>query len=282
MAATTLREQLALGESLCAAQSDSARLDAELLLCHVLGCSRAALFIDPDRTIEAEQRAQLDALFARRNAGEPVAYLLGEREFWSLTLKVNADVLIPRPATESLVEHALSLPLAAGATVVDLGTGSGAIALALASERPGWQLVGIDRSVPALRLARDNASRHALASRVAWLHSSWLDAIAESSIELVVANPPYIDADDIHLAQGDVRFEPRQALVSADQGTADIARIAQQCARALKPGGVLLVEHGHQQSREVVALCRAAGLVDVDAHNDLAGTPRYVSAHRSP
>lgn len=261
------------------AGSDSARLDAELLLAHVLQQSRTWLYTWSDRVLSAEQQQAADALLARRLAGEPVAYLLGERDFWSLSLNVNPSTLIPRPDTETLVEWALELPLPANSRVLDLGTGTGAIALALASEQPSWQVSGVDFNADAVALAQANAARNQLA-RVSFMQSDWYSAVS-GDFDLIVSNPPYIDEDDEHLAQGDVRFEPRSALVADNHGLSDLALIIDRAPGFLRANGWLLLEHGYQQADAVCELLRGRGFAEVSNRCDLGGQPR-ISGGRWP
>lgn len=223
----------ALVQAVARIQSDSARFDAELLLCHVLDKPRSYLFTWPERELTEAQQSAFAALLARREAGEPVAYLIGQREFWGLPLEVSAATLIPRPDTETLVECALELLPEGPYRVADLGTGTGAIALALASERPAWQLVATDRVDAAAALARRNRDRLGLAN-VEILTGSWCEPLS-GHFEMILSNPPYIDPQDPHLSQGDVRFEPRSALVAAESGLADIRLIAEQAPEV--PGG---------------------------------------------
>lgn len=261
------------------AGSDSARLDAELLLAHVLQQSRTWLYTWSDRVLSAKQQQAADALLARRLAGEPVAYLLGERDFWSLSLNVNPSTLIPRPDTETLVEWALELPLPANSRVLDLGTGTGAIALALASEQPSWKVSGVDFNADAVALAQANAARNQLA-RVSFMQSDWYSAVS-GDFDLIVSNPPYIDEDDEHLAQGDVRFEPRSALVADNHGLSDLALIIDRAPGFLRANGWLLLEHGYQQADAVCELLRARGFAEVSNRRDLGGQPR-ISGGRWP
>ncbi len=261
------------------AGSDSARLDAELLLAHVLQQGRTWLYTWSDRLLSAEQQQAANALLARRLAGEPVAYLLGERDFWSLNLNVNPSTLIPRPDTETLVEWALELPLPANSRVLDLGTGTGAIALALASEQPSWQVSGVDFNADAVALAQANAARNQLA-RVSFMQSDWYTAVS-GDFDLIVSNPPYIDEDDEHLAQGDVRFEPRSALVADNHGLSDLALIIDRAPGFLRANGWLLLEHGYQQADAVCELLRARGFAEVSNRRDLGGQPR-ISGGRWP
>lgn len=253
--------------------SDSPRLDAELLLCAVLGESRSYLFTWPERSLSDEQQQQFAALLARRTAGEPVAHILGERGFWTLDLKVTAATLIPRPETELLVEATLERLPKGGARVVDLGTGSGAIALAIGSECPACEVVGVERSEAALAVAQENARRNAI-SNVRFLQGSWYEPLAGQRFEVIVANPPYICDDDPHLAEGDVRFEPITALASGADGLDDIRLIIAGAPDHLVPGGWLLLEHGYDQGPAVAALLRGAGFTAVEVLRDLQGHDR--------
>lgn len=272
----SIRDALAYANQL---NSDSARLDVELILCHVLKQNRTWLFTWPERSLDNEQEARFLQLFARRTAGEPVAHITGQRDFWSLTLKVNNSTLIPRPDTETLVEWALALPLPTHANVLDLGTGTGAIALALASERPGWCITATDISADALALAQDNARTHQL--DVTFIESNWFAAIAPQRFDLIVSNPPYIPADDPHLQQGDVRHEPLSALVADGHGLGDIARICQRAGDYLAPGGWLGLEHGFDQATGVQEILVGTGYRKVRNLVDLAGQPR-ISVGQSP
>lgn len=268
---------MTIGELLAVARDaiagDSARLDAELLLAHVLERDRTHLFAWPERAVTAEQEAAFRALVARRVAGEPVAHLTGRREFWSLPLAVDASTLIPRPDTERLVEVALELVAQPRARVLDLGTGTGAIALALASERPGWSLCGVDIEPAAVALAQRNAATLALRN-VEFAVSDWFAAVPAQRFDAIVSNPPYIDADDPHLRSGDVRFEPRRALVAARNGTADLAAIAVAAPSFLRNGGWLLFEHGFEQGAVVRTLLAEAGFVHVQTWRDYGGHER--------
>ena len=223
--------------------SESRVLDAELLLCHVLGKGRSYLRTWPEALLNTEQVERFLALLARRRAGEPVAYLLGERGFWSLDLQVSPATLIPRADTERLVELGLELGPTGVAQVLDLGTGTGAIALALAAERGDWQLTGSDRVPDAVALAQSNAERLQL-SNTRFLLSNWFSALQGQCFDLILSNPPYIAAEDPHLAQGDVRFEPRSALVSGADGLDDIRLLVAAAPDHLKQGGWFLLEHG--------------------------------------
>lgn len=258
-----------------ASVSDSARLDAEVLLCHVLVQSRTYLYTWPERGVTQSQQQQLQALVSRRLAGEPIAYLTGRREFWSLDLEVTPDTLIPRPDTELLVEISLELLLAAPAPqqVLDLGAGTGAIALALASEKPDWQFCGVDRVPEAVALAQRNQQRLQLAN-ARFLESDWFRAVEGQRFYLIVSNPPYIDNDDVHLQQGDVRFEPRSALVAGNQGLQDIEKIASEAPGYLVEQGWLLFEHGYEQGKAVRDVLQTNGFVSVQTRCDFAGHER--------
>ena len=253
--------------------SPTPRLDAELLLAHVLGKSRSYLHTWPERELETEQLERYLAAIVRRQAGEPVAYILGQQGFWSLELEVAAHTLIPRPDTELLVETVLALLPATPAALLDLGTGTGAIALALASERPGWRLTGVDRVPDAVALAERNRARLKLAN-VNFIASHWFSALAGQRYQLIVSNPPYIAADDRHLAEGDVRFEPSSALVAGADGLDDIRLIIQQAPNYLQAGGWLLLEHGFDQAAAVRELLSARGFSAVESRRDLGGHER--------
>ena len=259
------------------AVSDSARLDIELLLCHVLKKNRTYLFTWPDKTLSPEQAEEFLQFFNRRKSGEPIAHILGQREFWSLPLSVNNSTLIPRPDTELLVELVLELFVddvpQQKRMCLDLGTGTGAIVLAIASEKPEWQLVGVDRSVDAVALAEKNRSALQFAN-VQILQSDWFSAIPAQQFDVIVSNPPYIDPQDPHLDQGDVRFEPRSALIADNQGLADIELIIQQSWNYLCEQGWLLLEHGYDQGQAVRDLLIARGFAQVETRTDLGGNER--------
>ncbi len=262
-----------------AGASETPKLDAEVLLAHVIDRDRTWLMTWPERTLTPEQQEQFESLVARRVAGEPVAYLTGWREFWSLPLQVNPATLIPRPETELLVETALQL-MTPDSTVVDLGTGSGAIALAMASEFPEARILAVDASAAALAVANRNR-RQVDGNRLALMQGHWGDALAPAQFDLVISNPPYIDPEDPHLGEGDVRFEPRSALAAAEQGLADIRVIAEQSRQLLKAGGWLLLEHGFAQKQAVAELLIALGYCEVECHADLSGQDR-VTRGRHP
>jgi len=253
--------------------SPTPRLDAELLLAHALGKSRSYLHTWPERELDAPQLERYQAALARRQAGEPVAYILGQQGFWSLELEVASHTLIPRPDTELLVETVLALLPATPATLLDLGTGTGAIALALASERPAWRLTGVDRVAEAVALAERNRARLKLAN-ASFVASHWFSALAGQRYQLIVSNPPYIAANDRHLAEGDVRFEPSSALVAGADGLDDIRLIIQQSPDYLQAAGWLLLEHGFDQAAAVRELLSARGFSAVESRRDLGGHER--------
>lgn len=275
---TTLAEWLKWGSKVLASAqspneppSDSPQLDARLLLAHVLQVSSSYLYTWPEKTLNPQQIGQYQQLIAARHQGQPVAYLLGEREFWDLKLAVSPDTLIPRPETEVLVEAALQLDLPADARVLDLGTGTGAIALALASERPQWQITGVDRIAEAVELAKTNAQANQLV--VTFLQSHWFSQVS-GCFDLIVSNPPYVESDSPCLQQGDVRFEPLSALTAGQDGLDDIRHIIQQAPDYLRTGGVLMFEHGFKQGSAVSQLLREQGFEHTNSLPDLAGKSR--------
>lgn len=276
MLSLTVAQCLAYSSRL-ASVSDSARLDVELLLMHILQQNRAYLFAWPEKQLSQEHSIQFERAFARRLAGEPIAHITGQREFWSLPLAVNNSTLIPRPDTEVLVESVLELFAqdAIGHTrhCLDLGTGTGAIVLALASEKPEWQFLGVDYSADAVALAENNRSALGF-NHVRMQLSNWFAQIPAQQFDVIVSNPPYIDAQDVHLHQGDLRFEPRSALVAANRGLADIEEIVQMSRTFLHEGGWLLLEHGYQQAEAVRQLMRSRGFVHISTRCDYAGNER--------
>lgn len=249
-------------------------MDAELLLAEVLGRDRTWLFTWPEHPLAPDQSARFETLVERRAAGEPVAYLVGRRAFWSLDLAVTPATLIPRPDTELLVEQALArLPDEGRCEAADLGTGSGAIALALAIERPDCRLHAVDASADALAVARENARRHGIAN-VTFLHGSWYEPLAGHRLRMVVSNPPYVCDNDPHLGEGDLRFEPRAALCSGADGLEAIRAIIAGAPGHLLPGGWLLLEHGCDQGAVVRELLGAGGLDEIFTARDLPGHER--------
>lgn len=247
--------------------SDSAVLDTELLLSHALDVSRTYLKTWPDRQPDTDQVTAFTALFQRRLRGEPIAYILGHQGFWSLDLKVSEHTLIPRPETELLVETALELQLPPHSSVLDLGTGTGAIALALACERNDWNITAVDFQPQAVALAEENRAAHKL-NNVQIVQSNWFAALPAVKFDLIVSNPPYIENNDPHLSQGDVRFEPASALVSGAEGLDDLILLIGQSVVFLKPNGWLLVEHGYDQGPGVSALFTEAGFSAIETRND--------------
>ena len=258
---------------------ESAALDAQLLLAHVLRKTRTWLYTWPDYELTAEEQARFVELCRQCAQGQPVAYLLGKREFWKFELQVSPAVLIPRPETELLVELALQLVNAPEAKVADLGTGSGAIASALAYERPRWRIVATELHPQALALAQINTDQLQL-TNLTLLPGSWCEPLPDSDYNLIVSNPPYIDKDDPHMQQGDLRFEPRTALVSADNGLADIQLIAQQARDKLVPGGYLLLEHGWQQGIAVRNILNELGYTLVKTCQDYGGRDRVTMGRK--
>lgn len=251
-----------------------AQLEAELLLCHLLHKNRAYLYAHPEQILEQTLIATYMHFITERAQGVPIAYLTGMREFWSLPLKVTPHTLIPRPETEILVELALELiPNNSDTKILDLGTGGGAIALAIAKERPNWQVFACDLSLDALEVAKENAHNLKI-TNVFFYHSDWFEALPSIKYQAIVANPPYIAAHDSHLKQGDLRFEPLSALASGENGLADIDYIIKQSVKYLIPGGLLLLEHGWDQKISISAILKQLAYKNVRSWQDLLGHDR--------
>jgi release factor glutamine methyltransferase len=252
-----------------------ARLDAEVMLASVLRCSRAQLSAHTDQTVDDLTTALYMACLQRRSEGEPVAYITGTKEFWSLPLVVTPDVLIPRPETELLVELCLAQLGADAKRVADLGTGSGAIALAVAKERPQWQVLACDASAAALQVAQINAQRLGLRN-IEFRQGNWCAALLGERLDAIVSNPPYVDPADPALAE--LEFEPRAALVAAEHGYADLFTIARTASTCLRSGGLLLLEHGATQAAGLGGELSTLGYMQIVAHRDLSGHERVTIA----
>lgn len=256
------------GQQLLLPYSDSAKLDTEILICFVLNKPRSFLLTWPEHKLTERQTEQFSALILRRVQGEPIAYIVKTREFWSLSLQVSPATLIPRPDTEILVEQVLSHHQGAELSCLDLGTGTGAIALALASERPKWQIEAVDYSHDAVALAKRNALNLNLA-QVNIYQSDWFSNVAKDKrFDVIVSNPPYIDENDHHLNEGDVKFEPKTALVASDNGLADIKIIARHALSFLNSGGFLYIEHGFEQSHAVQTILADLAYSDIQTVKD--------------
>lgn len=256
-----------------------ARLEARMLLQHLLGVDHAWLLTHETEALDLPKLNQFQQLLQRRLDGEPIAHILGYREFYSLQLKVTPDTLIPRPDTEVLVEAALRhIPKSMSYQVLDLGTGTGAIALAIASQRPDAKITAVDSSINALDVARDNAKQLGI-NNVIFLQSNWFSSLGEQQFDIIVCNPPYIPVSDPHLALGDLRFEPKSALASGSDGLDDIRKIVEQAKTHLTKQGSLHFEHGYDQAPQVLALIKNEGFATVEQHKDLAGIIRVTSGH---
>jgi release factor glutamine methyltransferase len=257
---------------------DNPKLDAELLVAHVLNKKTSYLYAWPEVTLTGEQQRHFQQLLEKRRSGQPLAYLLGHWDFWSLTLTITPDVLVPRPETELLVASALALVSANQAIkVADLGTGSGAIALALAKERPDWQVWATDQSTTALQVAQANGQQLGL-THVHYQSGDWCGALSATDFNMIISNPPYIDASDPHLSQDGVAFEPYSALVAGEQGLANLRLIAQQAKHYLLPQGYLLLEHGYQQGQAVRHYLKQSGYRSIQTRQDLNGLDRVTLA----
>ena len=279
MSNQTYRLLLNDAASLLAARSNSPRIDAEVLMQAATEQSLAWLISYGDTAPSAEHTKRFYSFVARRHSGEPIAYIVGHKEFWSLDLDVNEHVLVPRADTETLVEAALDLiPIDQAYSIADLGTGSGAIALAIAKERPRASVTALDVSQDALRVAQSNAKKHSL-NNVRFLLSDWFAELNAQRFDLILSNPPYVHSDDPHLDKGDLPAEPDLALIGKDDGLGDIRQIVQQAKAYLKGDKALIIEHGSNQGDAVREIFSEHGYQEVITHNDLAGLPRCTSGN---
>jgi release factor glutamine methyltransferase len=270
----TIKNILVSSTNQLSSVSDSAKLDSELLLSFVLNKPRTYLHTWPDLTLADEELNQFNRLLERRTNGEPIAHILGERGFWSLNLNVTADTLIPRPDTERLVELALEIiPQQAQWKILDLGTGTGAIALSLAKEKPACFITATDQSIKAIDVAKQNAARNQI-SNIEFIQSDWFAELENQHFDMIVSNPPYICDNDPHLKVGDVRFEPLSALTAGADGLDDIRTIIKNSHHYLKKNGALLIEHGYDQADAVCDLLKAANFTQVRNFKDHGGNPR--------
>ncbi len=257
---------------------DTARLDAEILLCRTIDMPRSYLFAHPEDVLDDRTFDRFDTLLRRRMNGEPMAYIMGTKEFWSHELLVSAATLVPRPETELLVELALrEIPRRAAWQILDLGTGSGAIAIALASERLMSEITAVDISEAALAIAKENARQLSL-SNIAFARGSWSEPVCDRLFDLIVSNPPYVQAGDEVLV--DLRHEPVDALVAGEDGLDAIRTLAADCGAILKADGILLIEHGADQLDDVASILAASGWTDISNHKDFSGHPRVTAARR--
>jgi release factor glutamine methyltransferase len=262
------------------ALGNNPRLESEILLSYVLNKNRAYLFSHPEVALTQQQAETYQDLLSQRDQGLPIAYLTGEREFWSLNVKVNEHTLIPRHETELLVELALEkIDDSKNTCILELGTGSGAISLAIAKEKPHWQIIACDLSEEALLVAKENATRHQL-NNINFYHSDWFEKIPPRQYHAIISNPPYIAEGDPHLTEGDLRFEPQKALVSGQKGLADLQWISEQGYNYLLPTGMLLLEHGHDQKLHVQAILNKLGYKKVQTWQDIQGLDRVTGGIR--
>jgi release factor glutamine methyltransferase len=279
---TTIKAVLLEAADLLQPSTDTALLDAEILLAQTLGKNRAYLRAWPERELTAAQTETFKQLVSQRQQGQPIAYLIGTREFWSRGFLVTPDVLIPRPETELLIELSLNLiPNNQAFKILDLGTGSGIIAITLAAECPNAVITACDISPAALAVAQTNAKAHQL-TNLQFIESHWFNHITDTSYDLIVSNPPYLAKNDPHLQEGDLRFEPLKALVAAKDGLADINTIVKTANNHLRTGGYLMVEHGYNQANQVQEIFAAYNYQEVKTHYDLAGQARVTLGRHLP
>jgi release factor glutamine methyltransferase len=272
-----IRQALQLARQSLAETSPTADLDAQVLLCHVLQCNSAHLIAWPEKQLDEVQQRHFLQLIERRRQGHPVAHLTGQREFWSMDFMVDESTLIPRPETETLIEYVLEEHSQhSSLKLLDMGTGTGAIAIVLAKENPGWQVHACDISPQAIQLAERNRDKHEI-NNLTLVKSDWFSDIDDTDYDIIISNPPYIDADDPHLDQGDVRFEPASALISDDQGMKDIEHLCSQAKGYLNNPGWLIVEHGYDQAEQVADCFTKYGYSEITQRQDLSGHIRMTA-----
>lgn len=272
-----IRQALQQANQRLSESSPSAMLDAQVLLTHVLQCNSAHLAAWPEKELSEEQESNYLLLVEQRLQGTPVAHLTGSREFWSLDFSVDNSTLIPRPETETLVEFILEkFSNKENLKLLDMGTGTGAIAISIAREKPGWKIVASDVSEPALALAAQNGSDNQ-STNVSFIHSDWFESIDQNDFDIIVSNPPYIASDDPHLLQGDVRFEPESALSSGETGMDDIEHICSHAKNYLLNNGWLIVEHGYNQKQQVADCFTRNGFTEIEQRQDLSGHTRMTA-----
>lgn len=259
---------------------EATQIDAQVLLCHVLRCNRAHLMTWPEKELAEKQSAQYLSLIAQRKQGQPVAHLTGEREFWSLNFLVDNSTLIPRPETETLIEFILEkFDDRKNLKLLDLGTGTGAIAITIAHEKPDWKVFASDNSEPALKLARQNSEQHQTGN-VTLIHSDWFNNIHECDFDIIVSNPPYIASHDPHLQSGDLRFEPQSALTAGKTGMDDIEHLCAQAKNHLQKNGCLIIEHGYNQARIVDDCFKKNAYAQINQKKDLSGHIRMTTGNK--
>jgi release factor glutamine methyltransferase len=258
--------------------SDSARIDAELLIMKICACSKTRLYSHSDEKLSQAQVASLKHFIGFRQNHLPIAHIIGYKEFWSLDFKVSLATLIPRPATESLITYILAHQSHQALKVLDLGTGTGAIAISLAKERPNWDITAVDLNPAALYMAMHNANCHQCPN-IQFLQSHWFSRLAGKRFDIIISNPPYTAKNDVHLTEGDVQHEPPLALVSEDNGYYDLDHLIAQSKKYLNPNGVLILEHGYQQQDKILGLMNKAGFIHAKGHLDLDNLPRFCVAY---
>lgn len=276
---TTIQDELKWAVA-CLSDNENAALEAQILLAYVLECDRIKLMTWPQMRVASDQRMHYRQLIERRAQHEPIAYLVGEKEFWSRSFIVTRDTLIPRPETEKLIEVALDVLPKTTLTVLDLGTGSGIIACTLALARSAWRVVGLDCSEWALEIAKVNAERLGVKNNIEWLQSDWLSTWEDSAVDVIISNPPYLKVNDGHLTK-DLVFEPLYALVAGETGLEAYEILIPQAALHLKKGGVLLFEHGHDQAYAIQTLLKKSGFSDLKTYHDLSLHPRVTMGIRT-